>query len=75
MEAPIEATAPEVLLDTDALSKKIEALVEADAAIRVCNRDLLTDGLDAARVSVAKRMGRYYAAARGTSTASPRIHR
>jgi hypothetical protein len=46
----IEAAAPEVLLDTDALGKKIEALAEADAAIRVCNRDLLSDGIDAAHV-------------------------
>jgi primosomal replication protein N'' len=42
----MEAAAPEVLLDTDALGRKIQALTEADAAIRACNRDLLTDGIE-----------------------------
>jgi primosomal replication protein N'' len=46
----IEAAAPEVLLDTGELSRKIKALAEADAEIRVCNRDLLTDRIDVARV-------------------------
>lgn len=46
----LEAAAPEVLLDTDALAKKVDALAEADLAIRACNRDLLTDGIDPARV-------------------------
>jgi primosomal replication protein N'' len=46
----METAAPEVLLDTDALDRKIEALAEADAAIRVCNRDLLTDRIDASRI-------------------------
>jgi len=46
----MEAAAPEVLLDTDALNRKIEALAEADVAIRNCNRSLLTDGLDASRI-------------------------
>jgi hypothetical protein len=47
----LEAAAPEVLLDTDALEKKVDALAKADAAIRVCNRDLLTDGMDPAPVA------------------------
>jgi hypothetical protein len=46
----MEAAAPEVLLDTDTLNRKIEALAEADAAIRNCNRNLLTEGLDASRI-------------------------
>lgn len=46
----LEAAAPEVLLDTEALEKKVDALAKADAAIRVCNRDLLTDGIDLAHV-------------------------
>jgi primosomal replication protein N'' len=46
----MEAAAPEVLLDNDALDRKIEALAEADTAIRVCNRDLLTGGIDVSRV-------------------------
>ena len=46
----METATPEVLLDTDALNRKIEALAEADAAIRACNRDLLTDRIDASRI-------------------------
>jgi primosomal replication protein N'' len=46
----LEATTPEVLLDTDALQKKVDALAKADEAIRSCNRDLLTDGIDPALV-------------------------
>jgi hypothetical protein len=42
----MEAAAPEVLLDNDALDGKIQALAEADTAIRVCNRDMLTDSID-----------------------------
>ena len=46
----METAAPEVLLETDALNRKIEALAKVDAAIRVCNRDLLTDCVDASRI-------------------------
>jgi primosomal replication protein N'' len=46
----LEATTPEVLLGTDMLEKKVDALAKADAAIRVCNRDLLTDDIDQARM-------------------------
>ena len=46
----LEAATPEVLLDTDALERKVDALAKADAAIRICNRDLLTDGIDPAGV-------------------------
>ena len=47
----MEAVAPEVLLGTDALQKKVDALAKADEAIRACNRDLLTDGIDPAKVA------------------------
>lgn len=46
----LEASAPEVLLDTEALEKKIDALAKSDASIRNCNRELLTNGGDLARV-------------------------
>ena len=46
----LETATPEVRLDADALQKKIEALAEADVAVRLCNRDLLSDGIDAAQI-------------------------
>jgi primosomal replication protein N'' len=46
----MEAAAPEVLLDNDALGRKVQALAEADTEIRVCNRDMLTDGIDVSRL-------------------------
>jgi primosomal replication protein N'' len=46
----LEGAAPEVLLTTSAIGKKIDALAEADSQIRLCNRELLVDGIDAARV-------------------------
>jgi hypothetical protein len=46
----MEASAPEVLLGTEAINGKIEALAAADEAIRRCNRELLVDGIDAGRI-------------------------
>jgi len=47
----MEGEAPEVLLGTEALQKKVEALAKADEAIRACNRDLLADGIDPTKVA------------------------
>jgi primosomal replication protein N'' len=46
----IETSFPAVLLSTDTLTGKIHALAEADAAIRDCNRHLLTEGVDVSRL-------------------------
>ncbi|MCC6776085.1 MAG: DUF4011 domain-containing protein [Hyphomicrobiales bacterium] len=46
----IEASVPEILLDSDAINDKIKALADADMAIRRCNRELLVDGIDASRI-------------------------
>jgi primosomal replication protein N'' len=47
----LEAAAPELLLDTEALGNKIDALAQADSAIRVSNHELLINGIDPARVA------------------------
>jgi hypothetical protein len=49
-KARLEGAAPEVLLTTSAIRRKIDSLAEADSQIRLCNRELLVDGIDAARV-------------------------
>jgi hypothetical protein len=50
VETPPEAAAPELLLDTETLEKKIAALAKADCDIRVCNRELLINGTDPAAI-------------------------
>jgi primosomal replication protein N'' len=47
----LEAAAPELLLDTESLGNKIDALAQADSAIRVSNHELLINGIDPARVA------------------------
>jgi primosomal replication protein N'' len=42
----MEADSPELLLDTDSIRTKVDALARADEAIRACNRNLLADGID-----------------------------
>jgi hypothetical protein len=46
----IEESAPEVLLDDNAIKGKIKALADADVEIRRCNRELLMGGIDVARI-------------------------
>jgi hypothetical protein len=44
----MEADSPELLLDTDSIRTKVDALARSDEAIRACNRNLLADGIDPA---------------------------
>jgi hypothetical protein len=44
----MEGDSPELLLDTDSIRTKVDALATSDEAIRACNRNLLTDGIDPA---------------------------
>ncbi|SDF40251.1 Protein of unknown function [Bradyrhizobium brasilense] len=48
--ADMEGANPDVLFDADELDAKVKSLAEADAQIRQYNRDLLVQGIDAAKV-------------------------
>ncbi|PAY08525.1 histidine kinase [Bradyrhizobium sp. UFLA03-84] len=49
-KADMEGANPDVLFDADELDAKVKSLAEADAQIRQYNRDLLVQGIDAAKV-------------------------
>ncbi|QOZ38371.1 histidine kinase [Bradyrhizobium sp. CCBAU 53421] len=49
-KAAMEGANPDVLFDGDELEAKVKSLAEADAQIRKYNRDLLVQGIDAAKV-------------------------
>ncbi|MEZ2146334.1 AAA domain-containing protein [Bradyrhizobium sp. DN5] len=49
-KADMEGANPDVLFDADELDAKVKSLAEADVQIRQYNRDLLVQGIDAAKV-------------------------
>ncbi|WP_456777413.1 AAA domain-containing protein [Bradyrhizobium sp. USDA 3315] len=49
-KADMEGANPDVLFDAEELDAKVKSLAEADAQIRQYNRDLLVQGIDAAKV-------------------------